>query len=199
MLYVELQHHKVTPYPLFFQASSLQPMTHHQVCGDVTPCYPPPCSDQKFDIRLIDLIQSKGGGLLLSTEICFLFKQMVWYYRPTGKNPAVRSGCLICLARIAFFSCYMPIVDQLHGFPPAFDGTSLTFVCSMWMKCGAQTCNGITRRARPRHNETCRKTHASNFLLTSSVFRQNQWCSWKRKRWVISRPLDGDHHEVKRR
>lgn len=63
-LYVELQHHKVTPDPppprklFLFQPISLQPMTHHKVCGDVTPYYQPPCSDLEFDLWLIDLIQS---------------------------------------------------------------------------------------------------------------------------------------------
>lgn len=69
MLYIELQHHKVTPYPSFFQPSILQRMTHSEVCGDVTPNYPPPCSDHKFDIQLIDLIQSKGVTLTIHKNL----------------------------------------------------------------------------------------------------------------------------------
>lgn len=68
MLYVELQHHKVTHTPLF-QPSTLQPMTHRKVCSDVTPCYPPPCSHQKSDLWLIDLIQSKGGTLTIHINL----------------------------------------------------------------------------------------------------------------------------------
>lgn len=122
MFHVELQHHKVTPYSsfffFFFQAFSLQTMTHHGVCGDVTPRHQSPSSERKL-ARWPDSVTR------------LLFKQMVWYHRLAGRRRQYdhRDAWHVYVWWFSFTSARREPVPRPPSASPAqhFDRRSLTW------------------------------------------------------------------------
>lgn len=191
MLYVELQHHKVTPCtpPPPLQPSSLQPMTHHKVCGDVTPYYQPSCSDQKCDISAHWPDSIIEGSSYYPHKKCASCLNR-WF---DITNPQVKPSSLIRMLNMFssnWFVWRLPMMDQLHDFPPpALDSTSLTFVCSMWMKCIANMYKDNSAVSMPGGDIMKHAENTCFQFLTHFVVSSNQWCSLKWKGGVISRPL----------